>query len=346
MTASSLRQVALGLLLLLATSGCATSRLELAPGFDPRAPLRVAVLPFVDRAGGDALVSRPLVAALDLVPILSDDGATRAHAATLLREKVQGNLHRTHLDVVDLHVVDSLLLHRRLDGLALHEGDRAAAARLAADALGADAVVFGEVTEWDREWYLVESVARVGLALELRDGATGGLLYSGEVHDAEASGVSKLPIAYSPDGAAQAVLVQALRGLRNTLFVTLSDDVARAVVLGLGAPAEARASGHAPRVHAVAASAAPGEPLRPEDALVVVALGDPDARATFQVGDGPPVPMTESSPGRYRGALRVSPAHDWRGAPLTVRLVSRELLASTMRAAAGLTTGPGDPQLR
>ncbi len=39
-------------LLLLATSGCASSRLERAPGFDPRAPLRVAVLPFVDRASG------------------------------------------------------------------------------------------------------------------------------------------------------------------------------------------------------------------------------------------------------------------------------------------------------
>lgn len=330
----------------LATSGCASSRLERAPGFDPRAPLRVAVLPFVDRAGGDALVSRPLVAALDLVPILSDDGATRAHAATLLREKVQGNLHRTHLDVVDLHVVDSLLLHRRLDGLALSEGDRAAAARRAADALGADAVVFGEVTEWDREWYLVESVARVGLALELRDGATGGLLYSGEVHDAEASGISKLPIAYSPDGAAQAVLVQALRGLRNTLFVALSDDVARQVVLGLGAPAEARAGGRAPRVHAVAASAAPGEPLGPDEPLVVVALGDPGARATFRVGDGAPVPMTETSPGRYRGAVRASPAHGWQDAPVTVRLVSRDLLASTMTVAAGLRTAPPGAELR
>ncbi len=338
-------RLALGLLLL-STSGCASSRLERAPGFDPRVPLRVAVLPFVDRASGDTLVSRPLVAALDLVPILSDDGATRAHAPTLLREKVQGNLHRTHLDVVDLHIVDSLLLHRGLDGLALNEGDRAAAARTAADAVGADAVVFGEVTEWDREWYLVESVARVGLSLELRDGATGGLLYAGEVHDAEASGVSKLPIAYSPDGAAQAVLVQALRGLRNTLFVTLSDDVARQVVLGLGAPSEGRALGRAPRVHAVATSAAPGEPLGPDEPLVVVALGDPDGRATFRVGDGPPVPMAEASPGRYRGTVRASPAHGWRGAPVTVRLVSRDLLASTMTVAAGVTVaGPG-PDMR
>lgn len=337
-------------LLLLATSGCASSRLERAPGFDPRVPLRVAVLPFVDRASGDTLVSRPLVAALDLVPILSDDGATRAHAPTLLREKVQGNLHRTQLDVVDLHVVDSLLLHRGLDALALNqaasEAERAAAARRAADALGADAVVFGEVTEWDREWYLVESVARVGLALELRDGATGGLLYSGEVHDAESSGVSKLPIAYSPDGAAQAVLVQALRGLRNTLFVTLSDDVARQVVLGLGAPAEARAAARAPRVHAVATSAAPGEPLRPDEPLVVVALGDPGGRATFRVGDGAPVPMAETSPGRYRGAVRASPAHGWQDAPVTVRLVSPELLASTMTVAAGLRTSPPDPGMR
>jgi hypothetical protein len=311
-----------------ALQGCASSSCHRAEGFDPRVPLRVAVLPFVDRAAGDSLVSAPLVLAIDLLPVLSDDGLTRAHAATLFREKFQGNLHRTALDVVDLHVVDSLLIHRHLDALPLYDGDRAAAARLLGEALGADAVLFGTVTEWDREWYLVESVARAGLAVELRDTVTGGLLFDAEVHDAESSGISKLPVAYSPDGAVQAILVEALKGLRNTLFVTLSDDIARQIVLGLAPSATERALGVAPEVHFVAHSAA--GPLAPGEELVVVAIGSPDCRATFQVGDGAPVPMTESASGRYRGALRISTAHVWRGERLTVRLVSRQLLASTM----------------
>lgn len=316
------------LTLALALCGCSSARHHRAEGFDPRTPLRVAVLPFTDEAAGDSLVSRPLALAIDLLPILSDDALTRERAATIFREKFQGNLHRTHLDVVDLHVVDSLLSHRGLEALPLYAGDRAAAARLLGEALGADAVIFGTVTEWDREWYLVESVARAGLAVELRDTITGGLLFDAEVHDAESSGISKLPVAYSPDGAAQAILVEALKGLRNTLFITLSDDIARQIIDGLAPPAMERALGHAPEVHFVAHSA--DGPLAPGDELVVVALGSPDARATFAVGDGPPVPMTESAPGRYRGSLRVSSAHAWRGERLTVRLVSRQLLASTM----------------
>jgi hypothetical protein len=325
-------------LLLVPLAGCGSARHHRAEGFDPRVPLRVAVLPFTDEAEGDSLVSRPLALAIDLLPILSDDALTRERAATIFREKFQGNLHRTHLDVVDLHVVDSLLGHRALEAPPLYAGDRAAAARLLGEALGADAVVFGTVTEWDREYYLVESVVRAGLAVELRDTVTGALLFDAEVHDAESSGISKLPVAYSPDGAVQSILIEALKGLRNTLFITLTDDISRQIIDGLAPPASERALGHAPEVHFVAHSAS--GPLAPGDELVVVAIGSADARATFSVGDGPPVPMTESAPGRYRGSLRVSTAHAWRSERLTVRLVSRLLLASTMTVGRpGLTTG-------
>ena len=89
-----------GLSLLLLCAGCAAPRTRSAPGFDPRVPLRVAVLPFVDRASGDDLVSRPLTAGIDLVPILSDDALTREHAATLVRVAFQANLERSGLRVL------------------------------------------------------------------------------------------------------------------------------------------------------------------------------------------------------------------------------------------------------
>jgi hypothetical protein len=290
---------------LLLVQGCSSAQHRRAEGFDPRVPLRVAVLPFIDRAEGDNLASKPLALFLDLLPVLSDDALTREHAATIFREKFQGNLHRTHLDVVDLHVVDSLLLHRKLDVPPMYEQDRAAAARQLGDALGADAVLFGTVTEWDRDYYLVESIVRAGLEVELRDTVTGGLLFDAQVHDVETSGISKLPVAYSPDGAIQAVLVESFKGLRNTLFITLTDDIARQIVEGLAAPAEERALGRAPEVYFVAHSAQ-GR-LAAGDELVVVAIGTADARATFQIGDGPPVPMNESCPAPHRAA-RDAPA--------------------------------------
>ena len=67
----------------------------------------------------------------------------------------------------------------------------------------------------------------------------------------------------------------------------------------------------------------------------MVAVGSPDAMATFRVGkDLPFFPMTETAPGSYRGSLFVSSAHVFLEEALTVRLLSRELAASTMTVAA------------
>lgn len=314
-----------GLSLLLLCAGCAAPRTRSAPGFDPRVPLRVAVLPFVDRASGDDLVSRPLTAGIDLVPILSDDALTREHAATLVRVAFQANLERSGLRVLPGFVVDSLLGHHGVDALAAWEGDRAEAARRLGALLGADAVVFGEVLEWDRSYWVVESVTRVGARIELRDTASGALLHEGEARDLEASGVSKLPIAYSVDGALQAILGQSLKGLRNTLFATLSQDVSRQLVAGLVPDAERRAATLPPTLRFVARSAP-----APEGEVIVVAVGDPGQRATFRLGDGPEHPMSETRPGTYRGALAASPGLRLERAPLTVRLVDRDLQATTM----------------
>ncbi len=319
--------------------GCASATHRRAEGFDPRVPLRVAVLPFIDPSGGDTLVSTPLVAAVDLVPIISDDRLAKEHAATLLREHVAGSLRRTALDVVDLHVVDTLLGHRGMDVVAAYDGDRKEAARALGEAIGADAVLYGWVLEWDREYYFLESVARVGVRVELCETTTGEVLFEGEAHDAKHAGLSKLPVAYDPRGAIQAGVVEPLKGLRNTVLATLADDVSRTIVTGLAPPAEERAAAPAPRISFVAHSAA--GPLRVGDELTVVALADAGLHATFEVGeDFPPVPMTASAPGSYRGTLRISPAHRFREATVTVRVVSRALAASTMTVGhPGVTTG-------
>ncbi|MBL4847729.1 MAG: hypothetical protein JKY65_19605 [Planctomycetes bacterium] len=54
--------------------------------------------------------------------------------------------------------------------------------------------------------------------------------------------------------------------------------------------------------------------------------------ATFAIGEEmSPIPMTESGSGTYLGKLRVSASHDFKRETLTVRLLSRELQASTMK---------------
>lgn len=315
---------------LVSSAGCSsTSKIEVAEGFDPRVPLRVAVLPFVDRAVGDNTISTPLVALLDKVPLLSDDALDKKHAADVFRVVFIANLLRTRLQVVDTPFVDSLLGHLELDLLRAYDGDRARAARRLGEALSVDAVVFGEVLEWDRSYYVAESIVRAALKVELRDTVTGGVLFRGEVHDYEASGVSKLPIDFDPIFIAIEVFGEAMRGLRNTIFADLSADICRQIVLGLMPSLQERASARPPLIRRLAHSA--HAPLALGDELSIVAMGDAGALATFQVGpDAQPVPMTESAPGVYRGTLRITARHRFDRARLTVRFLSRQLQASTM----------------
>lgn len=328
-----MRRAALAAALALLTQGCAAHTMELAPGFDPRSPRRVAVLPFCDHSKGDDFVAVPIAALLDRAPVLGDENLEAAKAAQVMRIKVHHALGRTALEVVSLHVVDSLAAHHGLDVPATYEGDREAAARRLGEALGADAVLFGTVTEWDRSYYGVETHLAAGLELELRDTTSGAVLFTGRARDVERVGVSQvsIPIGTTPIEAGVYLALDPILALANTSFGRLSDEVARTSIEGLAPTAEARGAAPAPTLRVVAHSA--DAPLAPGDSLVVMALGDPGMRATFRIGDLPEVPMPEMAPGTYRGEVVVSAAHRLGGEPLRVRLVSPELRSSSMTLA-------------
>jgi hypothetical protein len=323
----------LALLPLVLLAGCASHAMELAPGFDPRAPRRVAVLPFCDDSTGDGASAVPLALLLDEAPVLSDESLEAARAAQVMRVKVHQALGRTALEVVPLTVIDTLAAHHRLDVAATYDGDREAAARRLGEALGADAVLFGTVTEWSRDYYGLETHLAAGLELELRDTISGAVLFTGRARDVERIGLSQLsiPIATTPVEAGVYLALDPILGLANTGFGRLSDVVSGQAIEGLAPSAEARAAAPAPTLRVVAHSA--DRPLEPGDSLVVIALGDPGARATFAVGDLPEVPMAEVAPGTYRGEVVISAAHRLTGAPLRVRLLSAELRSTTMTLA-------------
>ena len=177
---------------------------------------------------------------------------------------------------------------------------------------------------------MTDSIKIAGGSLELRDTVTGGVLFRSEVRDVARSGLSQvpIPIATDPIEAGVYALLEPIRGLSTGSFARLSDDVARVAIDGLAPTAGARAGARPPELRIAAHSAE--APLAPGDSLDVIALGDPGALATFTVGDGPPVPMIETSPGTYRGSLEVSAAHHFVAARLTVRLVSVELRATSL----------------
>lgn len=302
--------------------GCASSHGERAPDLDPRAGRRLAVLPFADRHTGDHPTAYALTWVADGLPFLADDAVAAARGAAVMREKVQGELRRrTRFDLVPLPAVDAALEGAGLDPAALGPDERAAAARALGPRVGADLVVFGEVTEWSREFWLVQSHATVAFSLEVRDAATGEVVYTGGAEDTTHSGLSQVPLPLATDlfEVPVWIVIELVRGLSAANFNRLSDDVAAAALDALAPTIDQLTEAAPPRLDLVAHSAA--GPLRAGDDLVVVARGEPGARASFRVGPGPWAPMIETAPGSYRGALVVSPGHRWQGERVEVRLV-------------------------
>jgi len=287
---------ALLLVLIVSGLGCRSVSSERSPQLDVRAPLRVAVLPFVDAAEGDRLLAVPLGALMDVVPLLSDDAQDKAHCARILRHKVHANLHRTQLEPLSPLVIDHQLAAAGLDPAQLHAGDRAASARAVARALGVDLVVFGTVLEWDRDYVLVASWLSTALDLELRDGRSGELVYRGEVSDVKTAGLHKGLVATEPAEFAVILVGEPLRGLRNTLFEDLSNEITRLAVDDL-----LRTSGAAgPEITHVAARVDGGR-------LTALVLGAPGAPTRLELPGLEPVLLRETAPGTCCATVELPP---------------------------------------
>ncbi len=295
-------------LLAVCAAGCAATAHTRAAGLDVRADRRVAVLPFTARHDGDHPSAVPLALLVDSLPLVSDPSGAAERGPEVLRARVHAELGaRTGFELVPLPAIDAGLRAAGLDVASVGSLDgpgRAAAARRLGEATGADTLLFGEVTAWGREFWGLQSHVTVGVALELRDAATGAVLFSSEAEDTAHSGVSQLPlpIVTDPLEVPAWVLLELLRGLSTTTFVRLADDVAALAVGGLSTEADPAP----PRVELAAGSSAPDEPL------VVVARGTPGSLGAFRVGAGPWIPMAECSPGTYRGSVarpRGQPEH-------------------------------------
>lgn len=315
--ASALALLASGLVVALAP-GCAGVTHARAPGLDARVDRRVAVLPFAARHDGDHPGAVPLALLVDALPLLHEPSAAAERGPERLRARVHAELEaRTGFELVPLPAIDAGLAAAGLDVASVGSLDgpgRARAARRLGEATGADALLFGVVTAWGREFWGLQAHATVGVALELRDAATGEVLFVSEAEDTAHSGVSQLPlpIVTDPLEVPAWLLLELLRGLSTSMFLRLADDVAALAVEGLSAhPEDDDGPAAPPRVELAAASLDPAGPL------VVVARGTPGALAAFRVAAGGWIPMAECAPGTYRGSLLGGP----RGDRVAVRLL-------------------------
>lgn len=321
-----------------AATGCAgTAEFRADPNFDPARVQRVAVLPFVDRATGDSYVSVPFAAAVDVMPILSDDRLTRENGPTVFRHQVVENIRRGTLYLIPLEIIDTTLQKQGLKVLAEYDDtNRLEVAKKLGKLLEADLVVFGEVTRWDRSYYLIASRVSAGLRLEVRSAADGQVILFGNLEDSRSAGITNIPISADAVGAALSVFGNSIKGLSNVNFGILAHDITKRILEEIRAVSVKARYGDAvlartgpPEVRLAAHSAE--SPLKAGDPLIVVAVGDPFAQAAFRVGRASlPISMNEIAPGTYLGVRLILADDRFEDEKVTIRFVSPLLKASAV----------------
>lgn len=324
----------LGLLLVLSfvSLGCRSVETQRSEALDLRAPQRLVVLPFEDTAEGDQGLAIPLGALMDVVPLLSDDDQAKGRAREIMRAKVLANLHWTSLELALPPVVDPVLETLRRPPGALGEVQRAAYARDVRRALGVDLVLFGRITEWDRHYVVVASWVAITVELELRDGRSGRVLFRSELSDVETAGLHKGMIATEPAEILVVGIGETLRGLRNTLFASLSNELSRVAIQELMEAGESR-----PVTISHLAASRWGPELR------VVAIGTPGARALLRLPGAAPFLMSETAPGVFQARLLDLPDKPGPGDPVRVELANRTQRVSAQAVVASARSALSPP---
>lgn len=279
------RFATLVVLLLLAACTGSSMKLKTSPEFAAirSGGYRVAVMPFSVSADRDGFLTEALGGLGDLLALesVNDNAPPTTKAAVVMRRSFTASLAGGPFQVSDLWTVDTELAHAGLDVAA--RSDLKNATRIA-ELLDVDGVLYGDVTEWNRSYYVAQSVQRAGLRIRIFDRRKREVIYDAERVEQMGSGISGGPTGQI------AVLTAPVEGLKGSTLAVLARLLARNTareLTGVDPASEidvAASRGDAPRV-VFSSVALPGkQPLRAGDIVTVVAVGTPGAEVRFDIG--------------------------------------------------------------
>jgi parallel beta-helix repeat protein len=284
------------------------------PSMSEHIPKSVAVLPFRDLSG------------------------SREGSATV-RKGFYNHFSSLTFKDMELYRIDSLL---EKSGLA----DIAALYRISpgelGSLLGVDAVILGDISDFDKIFAVMYSQVSVGAEIRMYDTKTGHLLWSGK-HIAR---IHEGGVSVSPVGIIATVIATSLN-VRDIQLLRACDDLFRDMVKTIPMPTLAEAS--KPPTIAMLTQDTKGLPKKAGDEIRVVIQGTPKMRAGFAIGDyRKNVEMQEIEPGGYLGVYKVLPGDNISGAMVTGYLVDDAGNRAQWVDAAGSvtldTTPPDSPQ--
>lgn len=269
-------------------------------------PLVIVALLLVGCATGTGGVDAPGVPASELprtlavlpfVPLPEKEEQTR-----VVTRMIYGALSATPYDVVKLQVVEERLVRAGLgDPKEAAKRDPAELAKI----LRVDAVLYGELTHWDRIFLAVYAQIAAGAHIRLVDARNGQTLFERkEVERSHEGGV--------PTNAISAAIqvVQSALKLREIELIRASDDLVRALLKGVPTPPALEARRPPAFANVISDGMSDGKPrlLKVGDVVTVIAQGQPGVIGSFDVVPiAKNLTLEETSEGIYVGRYNVKP---------------------------------------
>jgi parallel beta-helix repeat protein len=258
------------------------------PYMEQNRPLTVAVLPFFDRSNSK-------------------------QGSEAVRRGFYNHFSSLPFKDMELYRIDDLL--KKAD-LTDPEQIRKTDPRKLGEILGVDAVLFGEISDFDKLFAVVYSQVSVGAEVKMYETKTGRFLWSGQhvvrIHE---GGFSTTPIGII------AVVIATAMNVRDIQLLRACDDLFREMVKTIPTPPLAAA--FRPPTISLLVQDTKNLPKKAGDEIRVVMQGTPKMRAEFAIGEFKKqiyMQEQEGTPGAYLGVYRVVPGDNVTGALITGRL--------------------------
>ena len=221
--------------------------------------------------------------------------------------------HFSSLRYVDLELYQ---VDARLKGAQLKNAEEVAqsSSTTLGEILGVDAVIYGEITDYDRIYAGLYSQVSVGARLRMMDTKTGKQLWKGEhIARKHQGGFATTPVGLILTAVSTAINVREVE-----LFRT-SDDLFRTMVQAIPSPTLGEAR-RPPKITILVHDAV-GRPKKSGDLIRVAMEGEPRMQGSFDIGDFKQnILMREESSGSYVGEYRVVPGDKTEEAIISGRL--------------------------
>ena len=177
--------------------------------------------------------------------------------------------------------------------------------------LGVDAVVYGNISDFDKLFAVIYSSVSVGAEIKMYDTKTGNFLWSGQhVARIQEGGISTNPV-----GIIATVIATAMN-LRDIQLLRACDDLFRDMVKTI--PVPTRAEALRPPVITLLTQDTKNMPKKAGDEIKVVIQGAPKMQAYFDIGDFKRnIDMQEVEAGGYLGVYKVIPGDNVTKAVIT-----------------------------